>query len=138
MNLSTGPNFHTPFFVFDQLSCSFYTCCSFAGIRLAAYHSDGICKRWQYSVLYFLFSPHKNGANQSVHLFSFTEILIHAVLAVLSVGTGFGFQLYFIDCIAIMFLADYLSVHLGTDSIGSLKLGILKLIFCCLSFMNSL
>ena len=57
---------------------------------------------------------------------AFTEVLTHAVFAVLSVGTGLGFQLYFINCIATMFLADYLSMHLGSDSIGSLKLGIVS------------
>ena len=56
---------------------------------------------------------------------AFAEILLHTILAVLSVGTDFGFQLYFINCIAITFFADYFSVHVGNHSIRSLILSIL-------------
>lgn len=56
---------------------------------------------------------------------AFIEILLHTIFAVICVGPDFGFQLYFVDCIAIMFLADYLSIHLGNHSIGSLKLAII-------------
>lgn len=72
-------------------------------------------------VLCFLF-VRKGNISTAIYV-AFVEILIHAVLAVLCVGLSFGFQLYFIDCIAIMFLADYLSLHMGLKSIGSLKLG---------------
>lgn len=46
-------------------------------------------------------------------LVTYVEILLHTILAILSVGSGLGFQLYFISSIAIVLFAQYFSVHLG-------------------------
>lgn len=46
-------------------------------------------------------------------LLTYVEILLHTVLAILSVGSGLGFQLYFIASIATVLFAQYFSVHLG-------------------------
>ena len=84
-----------------------------------------------YAVCFFLI---KKGQIKVCIYSAFVEILLHTVLAILCVGTGFGFQLYFINSIAIMFFADYFSVYMGNDSIGSLKLGIV----CCILYVASL
>lgn len=44
---------------------------------------------------------------------TFVEIMLHMFLAVLCLGWDYGFQLYFIGCIAIVFYVDYFSVKLG-------------------------
>lgn len=46
-------------------------------------------------------------------LATFIEIMLHMFLAVISVGWGFGFQLYFMGCLAIVFYVDYFTVRLG-------------------------
>ena len=49
---------------------------------------------------------------------TFVEILFHSFLAVLSVGCGPGFQLYFIDGIAIVLFAQYFSAHIGVKPVN--------------------
>lgn len=44
---------------------------------------------------------------------TFLEIMVHMFLAVWCLGWDYGFQLYFVGCIAIVFYADYFSVKLG-------------------------
>ena len=51
-------------------------------------------------------------------LVSIAEILFHSFLAVLCVGSGLGFQLYFIDSIAIVLFAQYFSVHIGVKPVN--------------------
>lgn len=44
---------------------------------------------------------------------AFAEIMLHMFLAILSLGWDYGFQLYFVGCIAVVFYADYFSAKLG-------------------------
>ena len=46
---------------------------------------------------------------------TFVEIMIHMFLAVLCLGWDYGFQLYFVGCIAIVFYVDYFTVKLGKN-----------------------
>ena len=66
---------------------------------------------------------------------AFVEILLHTVLAVVCVGTDFGFQLYFINGIVIMFFADYFVVHMGNKPIGSLGLSLVSCVLYVLSLL---
>ncbi len=43
----------------------------------------------------------------------FLEVSIHMFLSVLCLGWGYGFQLYFLVCVPVIFYADYFSVKLG-------------------------
>lgn len=51
-------------------------------------------------------------------LVTFAEITLHTLLAMLCVGSNAGFQLYFIDCIAIVLFSQYFSAHLGIKPVN--------------------
>lgn len=65
---------------------------------------------------------------------TFIEIMIHMFLAVLCTGWEFGFQLYFIGCLAIMFYADYFSVRLGNHHLKGVGFSAVS----CLLYLISL
>ena len=53
-------------------------------------------------------------------LTAFLEILIHSFLAVLCLGGGSDFQLYFIGSISIILFAQYFSTHIGVKPINGI------------------
>lgn len=55
-------------------------------------------------------------------LTTYFEIMAHMFLAVLCLGWDYGFQLYFIGSIAIVFYSDYFSVRLGQTHIKGVVL----------------
>ena len=68
-------------------------------------------------------------------IIAFMEIIIHSFLAVLSVGADFGFQLYHIGCIAVLFFADYFSVHIGARRVKGLALSIVSSLLYIISLI---
>ena len=83
----------------------FFAC---AGIRLMAYVN--VFSVSFYALGFLLLKQEKTLLYMFV---TFVEIMAHMFLAVVSVGWGFGFQLYFIGCLAIVFYVDYFSTRLG-------------------------
>ena len=71
------------------------------------------------SVLFYLasFLLLKSGKTTIYICAAFMEIMVHMFFAVISMGWEFGFQLYFIGCLAIVFYVDYFSVKLGKSHI---------------------
>lgn len=67
------------------------------------------------SVLFYAISiPLLKYEKVTIYMFAtFTEIMVHMFLAVISTGWDFGFQLYFMGCLAAVFYVDYFSVKLG-------------------------
>lgn len=57
-------------------------------------------------------------------LTTYIEILAHMFLAILCLGWNYGFQLYFIGSIAIVYYADYFSVRLGQTHIQGAVLSV--------------
>ena len=66
---------------------------------------------------------------------AFVEITIHSFLAVISTGWNFGFQLYFIGCVGVVFFADYFSVHIGRRRIKGFGLSIPSILLYIISFL---
>lgn len=57
---------------------------------------------------------------------AFLEVMVHMFLAVVSMGWDFGFQLYFIGCIVIVFYADYFSVRLGNHHVTGIGFSVVN------------
>ena len=70
-------------------------------------------------------------------LATFLEIMIHMFLAVLCVGWDFGFQLYFIGCLAVVFYVDYFSVRLRHHHVKSIVFGAISALVYLASLMVS-
>lgn len=66
---------------------------------------------------------------------TFIEIAVHSFLAVISTGWGIGFQLYFIGCVAVIFFADYFSVHTGRRRVKGFGLSLLSILLYIISFL---
>lgn len=81
------------------------------GVRLMAYFN--VVSVSYYISAFFLLKFDKS---IMYTFFTFVEMMIHMLLAVICTGWGAGFQLYFIGCALIVFYADYFSVRLGKRS----------------------
>jgi len=57
---------------------------------------------------------------------TFIEIMVHMFLAVLCMGQGCGFQLYFFGCIAVVFYADYFSVRLANRHVAGIAMSVIS------------
>ncbi len=57
---------------------------------------------------------------------TFMEIMIHMFLAVLCMGQGCGFQLYFFGCIAVVFYVDYFSVRVSNRHIAGMGMSVIS------------
>lgn len=66
---------------------------------------------------------------------AFVEIAVHSFLAVISTGWDFGFQLYFIGCIAVVFFSDYFSVHTGSRRIKGFGLSLVGSLLYIISLL---
>ena len=66
---------------------------------------------------------------------AFVEVAVHAFLAVISTGWDFGFQLYFIGCIAVVFFADYSTVHTGSRRVKGLGLSLVSSLLYIISLL---
>jgi len=66
----------------------------------------------------------KTGRITQYILIVYLEIMLHMFLVIICLGWGYGFQLYFICSIAIVYYADYFSVRLGHTHISGAALSI--------------
>lgn len=66
---------------------------------------------------------------------TFCEIVVHMFLAVVSVGWGMGFQLYFIGCIPIVYYVDYFASRLGKPHIKGAVFCIVSAALYLVSFL---
>lgn len=68
-------------------------------------------------------------------LATFIEIMVHMFLAVISVGWDYGFQLYFIACLAVVFYVNYFAVRLGSQHVKGVVLSVISAVMYLTSLL---
>lgn len=74
----------------------------------------------------------KKNWNRIYMLVTSVEIMVHMCTAILCLGWNYGFQIYFIGCIAAVFYMDYFSVKLGGKHFSGAPFSIIS---CILYFV---